>query len=269
MDHRPWPDVVRDPQGDRHIVQLYRDERFLQRAVGDWVAHGIGSGGSAILVGLGPHVDLVMDHLRDAHNYDGADLRRQGVLVVAEANDALARLMDGSRPDPARFRATLGPLLAKARARSGNGDVRVWGEMVDILAKAGQADAARALEELWESEIARAGFKLLCSYEADNLDPATHAGELHEAISTHDRLLPEEDEPSFDLAVARALLEAVGEREAAELWTRYSAPGARRRTSPAEALVVGLLRDNPKLGLHVLGQTRVRLVAAARSHPKP
>jgi hypothetical protein len=78
------------------------------------------------------------------------------------AEDALERFMEDGRPSPARFHALLAQLLQRAR---GDGrPVRAFGEMVVVLWRKGQRDAALQLEQLWDQACARGALTLLCAY---------------------------------------------------------------------------------------------------------
>ena len=58
-------------------------------------------------------------------------------------------------------------LIADARAASRNGRVRVYGEMVNLLWRLGEGEAARRLEALWNEVIQSYAIPLFCAYHLD------------------------------------------------------------------------------------------------------
>src|SRR2546430_7836376 len=57
--------------------------------------------------------------------------------------------MVGDEPSWERFSATIAPVLEQCRATRTAARVRVFGEMVDVLWRAGNRAAAVRLEDLW------------------------------------------------------------------------------------------------------------------------
>ena len=72
--------------------------------------------------------------------------------------------MVNGEPDPARFQAAVGELIAERTARAIGVRSRAYGEMVDVLWKQGARSAAVRLEELWNDLQTRQSFSLLCAY---------------------------------------------------------------------------------------------------------
>lgn len=255
-----WRDLVDEPADDRHIVQLYRDPAFVQRAVGAWVAKSLSQGGAAVLACLPENADRVRAELRTL-GIDPEPLERAGRFVVKDADALMARFMVDGMPDGAAFKAIAREVIRDARAACGRPDapVRAWGEMVNLLWKRGNLPAAKALEGLWNEVIAAERIHLLCSYQADNLAPETHGGLLHDLCAGHTQLIPEEDYGRFEAAVTRALADVFGPDDASAVRTLF----ASRRSVPigmptAQAVVVGLHDLQPQLG--------ERLLRSARSH---
>jgi hypothetical protein len=69
---------------------------------------------------------------------------------------------------------------------SDDGSVRVYGDMVDILAAEGEFIAAQRLEELWNELGERQQFKLLCGYAAVNFAGAAAGKALRHICDLHD-----------------------------------------------------------------------------------
>ena len=65
--------------------------------------------------------------------------------------------------DDHRFKTTVGHLIENARAASSNGEVRVFGEMVDLI-WIPNPNATQRLEELWNQVIKLHSVPFLCAY---------------------------------------------------------------------------------------------------------
>ena len=88
-----------------------------------------------------------------------------GCLIVLDAQQTLDSSMVHGIPDPVRFDSTVGAMIAGVlECRKDRVLIRVYGEMVDVLWKAGKSDAAIRLEMLWNKLAQRHGFALLCGY---------------------------------------------------------------------------------------------------------
>ena len=99
-----------------------------------------------------------------------------GQLMMLDTDEILSKFMGGSTPDWQLFRLHVGGLIARAgagRARSKGAPrrrVRAYGEMVDVLWRDGNADAAVRLEELWNELAEVHRFDLLCAYPIGHFD---------------------------------------------------------------------------------------------------
>ena len=77
-----WDQLVADPRPRDHIVQLYQEKTFLNRAVCRFVGAGLKNGEGIILVSTGPHWSGFHTYLED----EGVNVR------AAPANRQTARL---------------------------------------------------------------------------------------------------------------------------------------------------------------------------------
>ncbi|HJR58726.1 MAG TPA: MEDS domain-containing protein [Vicinamibacterales bacterium] len=146
-----------------HAVQFYGDSASLCRRVASFLTAGLASGEPAIVIAAGEHRDGIVNEL-DARLIDVAHARRVGELVLLDAEETLGALMIGGTPDPYLFHSYMGTIfdqVAKGRPRTG---IRAYGEMVDLLWKTGQAEAAIKLEILWNALATKFAFSLLCGY---------------------------------------------------------------------------------------------------------
>lgn len=162
--HAPWNDRLAEPLARDHMVQLYRDERFLVEAVALFAGRGLGKGEAVVLVATAAHLAAVEDRLR-RDGFDLEDLKAWGQLAVLDASDLLSCFMRDSWPDRALFTAAVTEVIGAARRRKYR-KVRVYGEMVNLLWR-DNLPAARRLEELWNEVIQAHAVSLFCAYHLD------------------------------------------------------------------------------------------------------
>lgn len=75
-------------------------------------------------------------------------------------------------------------VIARASGSRPGGTVRAYGEMVDVLWKGGQMDAAMKLESLWNQLAHSHEFALLCGYSMGHFYKAAVPRALHD-LHTH------------------------------------------------------------------------------------
>ena len=163
-------------KGQFHAVRFYYDSVGLCQIVADFVAEGLNAGEPAIIVATPAHSSRIEAFLR-ARGFDVAALKRSGDLFVRDAAAMVTSLMIDGAPSAARFERLVGSMIELARGES-NRLVRVYGEMVDILWKAGSTGAASALESLWNALASNHAFFLLCGYALDGITHTTHISEI-------------------------------------------------------------------------------------------
>jgi len=145
-----------------HAVCFYEDSPSLARTVARFIAEGLAARQTAIIVATPSHSGTIRDQLA-ALGVDSEERIAQGELLMFDADEVMNRFMVGDRPDAQRFEDTINPIVDKA-AGSRKRQVRIYGEMVDVLWSNGQEDAALSLETLWHQLIAGRKCSLLCGY---------------------------------------------------------------------------------------------------------
>jgi hypothetical protein len=163
--HDPWRSLITDPLSRDHLVQVYRDERVLIDAISLYAGAALGRNEAVILVATSEHGQAVEERLSE-DGFDVAATKAWGQLSVVDAEEVLSRFMVDGRPDEARFKAVIRELVEAARASGRFRDVRVYGEMVNLLWTDNVPAAAR-LEELWNDVIAEHAISLFCAYCLD------------------------------------------------------------------------------------------------------
>lgn len=177
-----------EPHHD-HAVQFYRDEASLLRTLSRFVREGLNAAQPVIVIATPEHraaiaTQLVQDGL--APDY----FESRGALLLLDARETLATFMDGSIPSPIRFRDSIGSLIDSARKTSDSACIRAYGEMVDLLWKDGNADAAIRLEVLWNSLATTHQFNLLCGYAIGSFYKESGGFDIGDVCQQHARVLP-------------------------------------------------------------------------------
>lgn len=163
--HEPWRDLIVEPVSRDHYVQVYRDDRVLLEAVSLYAGAALGRNEAVLLVATREHGAGVEERL-DRDGFDVPILKSWGQLTILDAEEVLSRFMVDGSPDEARFKSVIRDLISATRASGRFRDVRVYGEMVNLL-WAQNLPAATRLEELWNDVIEEHSISLFCAYCLD------------------------------------------------------------------------------------------------------
>lgn len=178
-----------------HLVQFYRDPEFLCASIAERMA-GARARGDAVLV-------LATEaHWRDIARRAGAAADDTTWL------DATAMVQRASRDetvDEAALSAALREAVRSFARRHAGRRAWAFGELVDVLWRAGARDTALRVEELWNDLIDSHDIALVCGYSLDHFDAADHADAFHRVCGAHTHVRPAE---SFAVRTAGALDEA-------------------------------------------------------------
>jgi DcmR-like sensory protein len=163
--HDPWRDLIAEPVSRDHFVQVYRDERVLVEAVALFAGAALGRNEAVVLVATREHGQAVEQGLTE-DGFDVAQLKSWAQLTILDAQEVLSRFMVDGSPDEARFKAVIRDLVGSTKAMRRFREVRVYGEMVNLLWSE-NLPAARRLEELWNDVIEEHSIALFCAYCLD------------------------------------------------------------------------------------------------------
>jgi excisionase family DNA binding protein len=171
-----------------HTVQFYESDAFLLDAVAAFLLAGLRAGETDIVVATPEH-RVELDKRLRAADLDLTATRAAGRYVTLDADETLAQFMVAGQPDAGRFAAVLGGVIAQAGSEQ---PVRVFGEMVALLASAGNHPAALRLEELWNLQQQRQKFALFCAYPLRCFGDVADAGALSAVCAAHSDVVPTE-----------------------------------------------------------------------------
>jgi hypothetical protein len=252
----PWHRLLADAGPRDHIVQLYQDQQFLNRAVCRFAAGALANGEAVILVPTLAHWDAFCPRLV-AEGVDLKAAQASGQLSIVDADGLLPAFMRDGVPDAPIFLGLAGDVIAKARGGGRFPKVRWWGEMVNILWEQGDVAASMNLEDQFDQLAHKHDIAIFCSFVMDNFDSEVHTRMLPRLGQNHSHLIPVEDYARLERAVADALCETVGSDEACileeTLLARVRSPFQMPRS---QALLLALRECLPVVADSVLARTR-------------
>jgi excisionase family DNA binding protein len=241
-----WTQVSRDA----HFVQFYDADAYLLDDVAGFIGAAIHAGDAGVIIATPDHREGIARRLA-ANDIDVASACAGSRLTLLDAETMLARFMVDGAPDPQRFQAVFGDLITQAAA--GGRRVRIFGEMVVLLALAGNPAAAIRLEALWNELQQTHAFALFCAYPMQQLGSVGLEDLLDDVCAEHSHVIPAESYAALPTPVERARevaalqqkarrLEAeIAERRRAE--ERLEAALEAERAARAEAEAALRLRD--------------------------
>jgi hypothetical protein len=259
---QPWHCLLTDAEPRDHIVQLYQDQDFLNRAVCRFAAAALANGEAVILVPTLAHWNAFRPRL-EAEGVDVKAVQGRGQLTVVDANELLPRFMREAMPDAPVFLGLAADVIAQARGTGRYPKVRWWGEMVNVLWERGDVAASMNLEDLFDQLAHGHDIAIFCSFLMDNFNGEVHTRMLPRLGENHSHLIPVEDYARLERAVADALRETVGPDEAlvleGQLLSQYPAPFHMPRP---QALLLALRQVLPLVADAVLQRSRTLYAAS-------
>jgi hypothetical protein len=252
----PWGRLLAEAKPRDHIVQLYQDQEFLNRAVCRFAAAAIANGEGVILVPTVAHWDAFRPRM-EAQGVDVKAAQERGQLTVVDADTLLPQFMHNAMPDSPVFLGLAADVIARARGDGEYPKVRWWGEMVNILWEQGNTAASMSLEDQFDRLAHDHDIAIFCSFVMDNFDGDVHARMLPRLGENHSHLIPVEDYARLERAVSEALREIVGADEALVLEGRLLDKSSARFHMPRpQALLLALRGTLPVVADAVLQRSR-------------
>ena len=258
-----WDHLLSHAAPRDHVVQLYQDQGFLNRAVCRFAGAALANGEGVILVPTAEHWNAFRPRL-EAEGVNVKDAQDSGQLTIVDADELLPRFMQKALPDGPMFLGLAGEIIAQTRGAGRFSKVRWWGEMVNVLWERGDVAASMNLEDLFDRVAHEQDIAIFCSFVMDNFNGEIHTHMLPRLGENHSHLIPVEDYARLERAVADALREIVGADEArvleSQLLSQYRAPLKMPR---AQALLLALRQAVPTVAAPVLQRSRDLYTASA------
>jgi DcmR-like sensory protein len=180
-------------QDSSHLVQFYLTDAFLLDTVARFIGDSLSEGNPAIVVLTKDHREGLNQRLV-LRGIDVATLLGRGLYTPLDAAETLSKVMVDGQPSEPRFNEVIGDLIRRASARGQQHPVRVFGEMVALLWKEGNAQGAVRLEELWNGLAKTLTFTLFCAYPLESISRETYGTKLLEVCAEHSEVITGEEE---------------------------------------------------------------------------
>jgi len=169
-----------------HLVQLFDSDGSVVEAVAHFFAEGLLRNETMLAVMDAERWYSMVMRL-SAAGLPIDDALRSGRMTVRGADATLKKFMRKDRPDCGLFNASVGQLVSGLAAF--HRPVRIYGEMVNVLAAQGEYAAACELEELWNELGMRSEFRLFCGYSAAHFGDPRSADALRRICASHSEVL--------------------------------------------------------------------------------
>jgi hypothetical protein len=152
-------------------MQLFDSDESLAEAIAEFCSEGVLRNETTLAVVREERWYSIAQRL-SAKGVAVDDALWRGLLTVRSAERMLKGIIRAGRPHLPLMTTSLGPLISRLEAFGR--PLRIYGEMVDILASRGEHAAALELEELWNVIDEQKKYRIFCSYSAANFaDPQT------------------------------------------------------------------------------------------------
>jgi hypothetical protein len=150
-----------------HAVRFYESERSLAKIVADFLVEGFAGGHPGIVVAT-PAMRAALLLELAGRALDVVAMQRSRQFLLLDASEQLAAFMTDGQPDPVRFNTMMCDAIERFCRGRIDSRIRIFGQMVDVLWREGQQDAAIHLEMLWNHLAHQHTFSLLCGYAMGN-----------------------------------------------------------------------------------------------------
>ncbi len=147
-----------------HFVQFFSANEYLVDSASDFARDSIDCGSTSVVIATAENHKAIEATLEQV-GLQPSKLSAQYKYISLDAHRLLSTFMVDGEPDQQQFHLNLGLLIRQASARGQ--PVRIFGEVVAVLATMGHIDAAIRLEELWNELSREQDFTLFCGYAAD------------------------------------------------------------------------------------------------------
>ncbi|HEX7011400.1 MAG TPA: MEDS domain-containing protein [Steroidobacteraceae bacterium] len=165
-----------------HLVQLFDSEACLIQGVTRFLREGFETGCTCIALATQSRRQRLDDALQAA-GLDPVELAAQYRYIALDAHTTLAGFLTGGKLDPQRFHRNMGLLVTQAAARGQ--PVRIYGDLVALLADEGRVETALQLEDLWNELSRYRTFTLLCAYRCEALGCNVRHHAVVRAVHNH------------------------------------------------------------------------------------
>jgi len=242
------------PEGG-NFCQFDSDHEPLAESVALFAANGLERGEAVILVVPPQRAEDVLAHLTH-QRLDPAAARESGHLVLLDPVAALAECSPAGVPDFELLKLRAVQTLERLPSnRCGN--VRLYGEMVDLLWQVGRPDLAMELEAYWAGFTEAYRLCIFCGFTFDPLAESTYTTPFGEIGRLHASVLPTKEDDLLLAAVDAATFDVLGISFSTILKgsVREQSPGE-HRLPMGRRTILWLHRNMPVTSTHILKRAR-------------
>jgi hypothetical protein len=155
------------PPAESRPLRFYDTDASLARIVAEFLVEGFNTGSPAVVIATASQRAEIARELT-ARSFDAAALQRSGDLVLLDAGETLSTVMGDGKLDAQKFRNEICRQIDRVRCGRPNCPVRIFGQMVDVLWRNGDREAAIRLELLWNQLAQNEASPLICGYAIGN-----------------------------------------------------------------------------------------------------
>jgi PAS domain S-box-containing protein len=186
-----------------HCVHFFQADvsAFVQSVV-RYLRDGLSQNEIVFVIANGSHREEFAKELRSLGADPDAAIRDQRLFSL-DSEWLLSRFTVNGQLQQKEFELALEPLLRQVKKKP----VRVYGDMVGVLWRAGRCAAALQLEQFWEDLLSRHPFQLYCGYPIDVFSPEFGDSEVRQLMAVHSHVVP----TGINNDLASALDQAAGE----------------------------------------------------------
>jgi hypothetical protein len=168
--------------------------------VGAYLLNGLDRGEAVLIIAEKRHSDAFEDYL-SGRRVDLCFYRRCGRFLTLDAAETLESLMTDGQPSPLHLRNAVGARIQALAAGVANRRVRVFGEMVALLARDARHSAALRLEQLWNELSHAHNLSLRCAYPVEKFAEERDRDFYRGVCAAHTHVIPVE-QPAFRVSYA-------------------------------------------------------------------
>ena len=182
-----------------HLLHLFDTPETLGETVAAFMLDGYRAGEHLLIVAKPRHRDAVLAALRQRGCFP-PDREGPQRLVALDAADVLRLITRNGVIDPGLFRHTVKPVLQTLSDRP----LRIYGEIVELLAEEQDMSGALALERMWNDLAAEVPFRLMCGYSSAHFAGNLARPALRDICGVHTHSAATDEDSLGSYLLARA-----------------------------------------------------------------
>jgi hypothetical protein len=185
-----------------HLLRLFDTIESRADTIGAYVKRGLAANQHVVLFAKSAHWKAADKRLSSGRRCVGSAFAA-GRLTVLDAHETLDEITKQGLPDRARFSACIARAIPQNRRPQKCG-VRVYGEIVDLLAEELNFAGVISLEKLWNDQLKTRRFTLMCGYSSAHFGNPLARSALRAICRCHSRIERAEDDSLGSFLIAES-----------------------------------------------------------------